>query len=125
MIKKWIFAAGAGIGYVLGTRAGREQYEKMATRARHLLDHPKMKEATDEAARLYEEGRYAVLDKMRELNHRRESELQHASVGSTTAAPTVAATAPPSAPSPARSPRPSPPPARQTNATRADLPTTN
>jgi amino acid transporter len=25
MVKKWIFAAGAGIGYVLGTRAGRQQ----------------------------------------------------------------------------------------------------
>ncbi len=76
MIKKWIFAAGAGIGYVLGTKAGREKYEKMRMQARQVLENPTVKEATDtvqtEATRLKEGGLQAFRHRMRQLRHRAE-----------------------------------------------------
>lgn len=67
MIKKWIFVAGAGVGYVLGTRAGRQQYEALKTKAKEVLDRPDVQEVTQvvkaEANRLYDEGRQRVRDK--------------------------------------------------------------
>jgi hypothetical protein len=74
MIKKWIFAAGAGIGYVLGTKAGREKYEKMRMQARQVLDNPTVKDATDavqtEAGRLKDGGIHAFRERMRKISHR-------------------------------------------------------
>lgn len=68
MIKKWIFVAGAGVGYVLGTRAGRQKYDAMVTKAREVLDRPDVQEVTEvvraEANRLYDEGRQRVRDKV-------------------------------------------------------------
>ena len=76
MVKKWIFAAGAGIGYVLGTRAGRQRYDQMVAKARDVLDKPEVKEATRtvqaEANRLYGEGRQLVRDKMRHMREKSE-----------------------------------------------------
>jgi 2',3'-cyclic-nucleotide 2'-phosphodiesterase (5'-nucleotidase family) len=76
MIKKLIFAAGAGIGYVLGTRAGRQKYEAMVVKARQVMDRPDVKEATEaiqaQANRLYEEGRHIVRERVRDLRDRTE-----------------------------------------------------
>jgi len=115
MAKKWIFVAGAGIGYVLGTRAGREKYDRLAAQARQFLDQPKVKEATavvqSEATRLYDEGKQVVRDKMRTLSKGNGHELQPGMLGSTEvpatndqtsapAAPTTTATTPTPTPSP-------------------------
>lgn len=81
MVKKWIFAAGAGLGYVLGTRAGREKYEKMTAQARQLLDNPTVRDAKDavtsEAGRLYDEGRQRVQEKLRRISDRNGRVLSH------------------------------------------------
>jgi hypothetical protein len=95
MIKKWIFAAGAGIGYVLGTKAGREKYEKMRMQARQVLENPTVKEATDtvqtEATRLKEGGLQAFRQRMRQLRHRDTAALDQLDEGvSTTSAATTA-----------------------------------
>jgi hypothetical protein len=89
MVKKWVFAAGAAVGYLLGTRAGREKYDRMAEQARQLLDQPKVKEVQNEATRLYEEGKVAVRDKMRKLSDRNgyERDHEHTALG-TAPAPT-------------------------------------
>ncbi len=34
------FVVGAGVGYVLGTRAGREQYERIVRASRAVWSHP-------------------------------------------------------------------------------------
>lgn len=51
---------------MLGTRAGREQYDKMVAHARDLLDDPTVREVTDTAKagarRLLAEGRTVVSD---------------------------------------------------------------
>jgi hypothetical protein len=74
MIKKWIFAAGAGVGYVLGTRAGRQKYDAMVGKARQVMERPDVKEATEaiqtQASRLYDEGRHKLRDKVRDIRTR-------------------------------------------------------
>lgn len=38
-MRKWIFVAGVAVGYVLGSRAGRERYEQIAAAARRVRDN--------------------------------------------------------------------------------------
>ncbi|MBV1856123.1 hypothetical protein [Catellatospora tritici] len=60
MSKLWWFAAGAAVGYVFGTRAGREKYDELVITARKVMDHPTVQEAAGvvqaQAARFYDEG---------------------------------------------------------------------
>lgn len=44
MKNKLVFAAGMAAGYVLGTRAGRESYEKIKTKATEVWNNPKVQE---------------------------------------------------------------------------------
>lgn len=44
MKNKLVFAAGMAAGYVLGTRAGRESYEQLKSRAQELWNNPKVQE---------------------------------------------------------------------------------
>ncbi|MFE9423483.1 hypothetical protein ACFYNO_11030 [Kitasatospora sp. NPDC006697] len=46
---KLSFITGAAVGYVLGTRAGRQRYEQLAATARRVAEHPKVQEATQKA----------------------------------------------------------------------------
>jgi len=39
------FLLGAGVGYVLGTRAGRERYEQLSRAYRRVADHPSVQGA--------------------------------------------------------------------------------
>jgi len=65
-MSKIAFVIGAGVGYVLGTRAGREQYEKLVAQARDVLADPTVREVTDTARagarRLVNQGRTLVRD---------------------------------------------------------------
>ncbi len=40
MKSRLMFVIGAGVGYVLGTRAGREKYEQLAAKVEELWQHP-------------------------------------------------------------------------------------
>jgi hypothetical protein len=42
---RWVFFIGLGIGFVLGTRAGRERYEQMRRLARRVADNPSVQQA--------------------------------------------------------------------------------
>ncbi|WP_433497247.1 YtxH domain-containing protein [Sphaerimonospora sp. CA-214678] len=42
---KMMFAAGLTVGYVLGTRAGRERYEQIKRMAQRVADSPTVQEA--------------------------------------------------------------------------------
>lgn len=46
---KLTLIVGAGIGYVLGARAGRERYEQMARAARQFAQNPKVRDAAGKA----------------------------------------------------------------------------
>ena len=40
-----VFFAGLGIGFIIGTRAGRERYEQMRRLARKVADNPSVQQA--------------------------------------------------------------------------------
>lgn len=44
---KFLFVVGLGIGYVLGTRAGRERYEQIRKAAEDIWNQPKVQEGVD------------------------------------------------------------------------------
>lgn len=46
---KILFVAGLGLGYVLGTRAGREKYEQMKTVALKFWNDPRLQKQVDAA----------------------------------------------------------------------------
>jgi len=48
-VKKIPLLASAAVGYVLGTRAGRERYEQIKTKAEGLWRKPQVQSAVDDA----------------------------------------------------------------------------
>jgi hypothetical protein len=46
---KILFVAGLGLGYVLGTRAGREKYEQLKSSALKLWNDPRVQKQVDSA----------------------------------------------------------------------------
>jgi hypothetical protein len=65
-MKKLLLIIGAAIGYVFGTRAGRQRYDQMRAKARGVMDQPRVREATDaiqtRANRLYDQGLHKIKD---------------------------------------------------------------
>lgn len=49
-MKKLLVLVAGGIGYVLGTRAGRERYEQMKNMATRVKDDPRVQDAAHQAA---------------------------------------------------------------------------
>ena len=47
---KLTFVAGLTLGYVLGTRAGRERYEQLKKSARHVAENPAVRNTAESAA---------------------------------------------------------------------------
>ncbi|MCB2175633.1 MAG: YtxH domain-containing protein [Actinomycetales bacterium] len=47
---KTAFLVGGLIGYVMGTRAGREQFEKIAGQARRVWEDPRVQEKVNDAS---------------------------------------------------------------------------
>jgi hypothetical protein len=75
---KLMFVAGAAVGFVLGSRAGRERYEELSAAAQKILASPSVQEAGGvakaQASKLYESGRDALnnsklADKIRTTSH--------------------------------------------------------
>ncbi|WP_242890102.1 YtxH domain-containing protein [Actinomadura litoris] len=44
---KYTFIAGAAVGYVLGTRAGRERFEQLKRWSRQVSENPSVQDATE------------------------------------------------------------------------------
>ncbi|CED91732.1 MAG: YtxH domain-containing protein [Actinomyces succiniciruminis] len=68
MASKLPFIVGLGAGYVLGTRAGRAQYERIKASATKLADQPfvrdKLSAASNRASSFVREQGEAVTDKV-------------------------------------------------------------
>ena len=56
--------AGGAIGYVLGTRAGRERYEQIRAQAQGLWNNPKVQEKASQAQDLAKEKAPILKDKV-------------------------------------------------------------
>jgi hypothetical protein len=63
-MKKVTFAAGAAVGYVLGTRAGRDKYEQIVDSARTLHQKPAVQQAESKIKDLVGQGSSAVSTKL-------------------------------------------------------------
>jgi hypothetical protein len=76
---KLMFAAGFGLGYVLGTRAGRERFDQITQKAKQFWQSDTVQEAAGavqaKAERLYDSGKQMMTERahrMREKNmHKR------------------------------------------------------
>jgi hypothetical protein len=80
MGRKLIFITGVGIGYVLGTRAGREKFDQMVAQARKFWESPTVQEAAGvvqaQATKLYDDGKQAVSDQVHRLSGRSETSIE-------------------------------------------------
>ncbi len=65
---KLFFIAGLGVGYVLGTRAGREKFDRMVGQAQRMWESPTVQEAAgvmqERANRLYGQGKQAIVQRV-------------------------------------------------------------
>lgn len=70
-MKKFIFLAGLGIGFVIGSRAGRGPYESLERTARQVADDPEVQrraaQAKDTASRVAQDTAETVKDKAPEV----------------------------------------------------------
>jgi hypothetical protein len=68
---KLIFITGVGVGYVLGTRAGREKFDRMVAQARKVWESPTVQEAAGvvqaQATKLYDEGKQMVTEQVHKI----------------------------------------------------------
>ncbi|WP_202410813.1 hypothetical protein [Brevibacterium rongguiense] len=66
MKKRIILLAGLGIGFVLGSRAGRQSYEKLKNQAASVWNDPKVQEGVHRAAETVKEQAPVVAEKVKE-----------------------------------------------------------
>lgn len=64
MMKKLMVLAAGGVGYVLGTRAGRERYEQIKNTAMRVKDDPRVQEKAHQAADMAREKAPVMKDKV-------------------------------------------------------------
>ena len=63
-MKKLLVLVAGGIGYVLGTKAGRQRYEQMRSTFNKVKDDPRVQEKTQQAADLAKEKAPVVKEKV-------------------------------------------------------------
>lgn len=78
MRKLTVLVAG-GIGYVLGTRAGRERYEQIRGLAQQVKDNPKVQAKAHQAADAAREHAPVVKDKLTDAAGTAASKVKHSS----------------------------------------------
>jgi hypothetical protein len=87
---KLIFITGVGVGYVLGTRAGREKFDRMVAQARRVWESPTVQEAAGvvqaQATKVYDEGKQILTDQVHKLSGRNGAAIRDANEGWDTAA---------------------------------------
>jgi hypothetical protein len=66
IIKRLPLLIAAGVGYVLGTKAGRERYEQIRGTFNKVKDDPRVQEKAHQAADLAKEKAPVVKDKLTE-----------------------------------------------------------
>ena len=62
MKKRLILLAGLGVGYVLGSRTGRQSYEKLKAQAQDLWTDPRVQDTVEKANQSIREKSPAVAD---------------------------------------------------------------
>jgi hypothetical protein len=75
-MKKLLILVAGGIGYVLGTKAGRERYEQMRTSFNKVKDDPRVQEKTQQATELAKQKAPIVKDKLAEAADKGSSKVE-------------------------------------------------
>ncbi len=87
MLKKIVFVAGVGAGFVLGSRAGRESYEKIKVQAQKLWNDPKVQhkvsEGTEWAKEKAPQLQEKVSEKAKGVLHKNDAGSSSTSSGTT------------------------------------------
>jgi hypothetical protein len=63
-MKKLLVLVAGGVGYVMGTKAGRERYEQLRSQFNKVKDDPRVQEKTQQAADLAKEKAPIIKDKV-------------------------------------------------------------
>ena len=66
-MKKLLILVAGGIGYVLGTKAGRERYEQMRSTFNKVKDDPRVQEKAHQATDLAKQKAPIVKDKLADV----------------------------------------------------------
>ena len=65
---KVMFVGGLAVGFVLGSRAGRQAYDRLVVNAKKVAEQPTVREAAGvakaQASKLYEQGKDLATDKL-------------------------------------------------------------
>lgn len=81
---KLMFITGVGVGYILGTRAGREKFDQIVAQARKVWESPTVQEAAGvaqaQANRLYDQGKSAVSNQVHKMGKKNKA-LSESSTG--------------------------------------------
>jgi hypothetical protein len=80
-MKKLSLLIAAGIGYVLGSRAGRERYEQIKRMATRVKDDPRVQEKAHQAADLAKEKAPLVKEKVTTAAGAAADKVTHSSNG--------------------------------------------
>jgi len=86
---KLTLLAGGAVGYVLGTRAGRERFEQIKSQAQTLWDHPKVQEQAGKVQGVAKRKTSEVQDKVQDKVSSSSSSSSSSSTPSSTPSPTV------------------------------------
>jgi hypothetical protein len=73
-----------GVGYVLGTRAGRERYDQISAGARKLWNNPKVQDAAGKATEAAKKQGPLIQDKTKEAAHKATDQLGKSGSGGET-----------------------------------------
>jgi hypothetical protein len=82
IIKRLPLLVAGGIGYVLGTKAGRERYEQLRRTFFKVKDDPRVQEKAHQAADFVKEQAPHVTDKVGEAASVATDKIRHAASGS-------------------------------------------
>jgi hypothetical protein len=80
-MKKLLVLIAGGVGYVLGTKAGRERYDQIRGLASRVKDDPRVQEKAHQAADLAKEKAPVVKDKMTSAAGAAADKVKHRSDG--------------------------------------------
>ena len=81
-MKKLLILVAGGIGYVLGTKAGRERYEQMRSTFNKVKDDPRVQEKAHQAADLAKEKAPVVKEKLSEAADKGAAKVRSSNGGS-------------------------------------------
>ena len=92
-MKKLIFLAGLGIGFVVGARSGRETYDKLEAQARQFAQDPRVQEQADKARAAAQDAAATVKERAPEVAAAAKEKASSAAATAKEKASSAAATA--------------------------------